>query len=309
MDKLLKRLESPAWEQRAFTVMGLGSSDDPRVTPLLIKALGDPESEVRARAVGELLCREGLTIDDLRESLESPDANRRSAALSVLASFQKEAVPLLLELAKDDDRHVRMTAVMELKCIDPETGIPALKALLADEEMPADLIEQMAQWGVPIPPGELLANLENNLRMIAAAQKRKREWLAERYRDADASALEDALKIKDFEEKRHAVLMLGENGDSRSVPALLRALDDRSWVMRGYIANALEAILDRCDAEGFEAWLMDGAEHLNMNAARHAAPVISHLKDMVAERKDMGGVLSESRLRAPKRPGKSRLKR
>jgi HEAT repeat protein len=123
----------------------LGWLDVPAAVPPLLRALRDPDEEVRANAA-EALHTPGhhdskSSVSALTMALGDPAAGVRSCAAQTVGDFgaaAESAVPDLIRLLADTDEDVRMFAVSSLGSIGHEIGpraqtvAPALCKMLAD---------------------------------------------------------------------------------------------------------------------------------------------------------------------------------
>lgn len=140
-----------------------------------------------------------------------------------------EAIPALIQVLEDEDEYVRSSAVFALGEIGPQPGVvPALLEALGDED------------------GFVRGTAAEALGKIGPEE-------------GVVSALMQAVGDEDAYVRQTAVLALKRigSGAAAAVPALIQALQDKSDRVRGYAAEALEAITGQQfgqDAARWQQW-------------------------------------------------------
>lgn len=245
--------------------------------PVLVRAVGDPDSQVRrtARRVVEDLAiarhrlqrraAGGAVEDPLQEALRGlvpalaagtadPDVQARRAAIDALEPLGNDAAgaaPALVLALGDPDRFVRWSASRVLGKIAPaEAGaaVPALIRLLGDNDLDlrrgaAAALEKYgpeAKAAVPVLVDTLNAT---DVEMRVAAIHTL-EGIGNEARPA-IPALAAALGDPDARVRQAAAEALGRFGSSASavIAPLRRALDDENADVRRAVSDALLSIL------------------------------------------------------------------
>jgi HEAT repeat protein len=119
----------------AVRALGLAGSQHPHVVvPPLLRALEDPEPEVRRMAANAIAwCRDEACVAALRSRLADVAAVVRAAALHALARLgDGELEGAVLPLLKDPDPAVRLEAVRCLRLHGTPSSIPALAGMAGD---------------------------------------------------------------------------------------------------------------------------------------------------------------------------------
>lgn len=120
---------------RSLAAAAIGKIGDPRGGPVLVEALADKSINLQLAALkhlGRLRYREALPA--VREFLVAPDPRlRRTAALTLGALKDANAVPGLLTMARDDESPlVRPAAVEALGMMGDESLVPELLLMVND---------------------------------------------------------------------------------------------------------------------------------------------------------------------------------
>ncbi len=185
----------------------------------------------------------GKTLADWQAQLgKGTSAHRGRAAMALgLGPFGKTAVPALVAVLGDKDRHVRRCAIVALgyRGSDAATAVPALeKALAAAKDKDREPILRSLGWigeaSVPVLIRELHDNLGNS------------DGFCEAFRDAGKTgilALARSLEDRDRDVRLVAAMVLARQPEENRGPAavaLARALKDRE--MRPIVQECLKKI-------------------------------------------------------------------
>lgn len=159
-------------------------------------------------AASALTLADAETLPTLRQMLADPDAERRWWAVRGLAAVGGEAATrLIIRALADPDTDVRACAVVALAHLTPPTAIDPLVARLSDSSayvsrLTADALSLFGQPAV--------------------------------------DPLIEALETGDTAQRAGAARALRTLESPQAIPALYRALDDRSAVVTHYAKEALD---------------------------------------------------------------------
>ncbi|WP_455243159.1 HEAT repeat domain-containing protein [Petrachloros mirabilis] len=173
-----------------------------------IDLLKDPDWVVRREAaitLGEM--GDERCIEPLCNALRDGDWQVREVAIDGLGQIGSPAVELLIKLLRDWD--VRKYAIMALGKIRDERVLDPLMAQLRNDEFKDDATNALVELGEP-----------------------------------SVERLIHALKDKDENIRKQAVLALGRIKHSDAIDPLIEMLGDKDWFTRLTAAAALEAIGD-----------------------------------------------------------------
>ena len=186
-----------------------------------IDLLKDPDWAVRREAVitlGEM--GDERCVEPLARSLRDGDWQVREAAVEALSMVGSPSVDPLIKQLRDWD--IRKYAIRALGKIKDERVLVPLVAQLRSDEFKEDATEALVELGQP------------------AVEK-----------------LLTALKDKDENVRKQAVIALGRIKDPEAVDALIERLQDKDWFIRLTAAAALETIGDERGREAIKPLLQD----------------------------------------------------
>ena len=215
LEGLTQNLESSLAFRRREAAVGLArfSNQPDRVAPALVKALHDPNGEVRKnaleslRALGNLPESVAPQLLELIQASDDPAVRRQSATFLAYARLPGVGAALVRAL-DDPDAGVRLAAVhaLSIQKASPEPG-PAIEKLLA----------MLASS----PPDEMRAALVQTLPAVGAGQERVARALADLVsKDPNAQVRNDA------------VYQLRKTSFGFEIPAMIAALEDENPQVR-----------------------------------------------------------------------------
>lgn len=197
-----------------------------------IDLLNDPDWVVRREAVitlGEM--GDERCIEPLARALRDGDWQVREVAVEGLGQVGSPAVELLVKLLRDWD--VRKYAILALGKIRDERVLDPLMLQLRNDEFKDDAISALADLGMPSVP-----------RLVAA------------------------LRDKDENVRKSAVLALGRIKSGEAVDPLIDMTRDPDWFIRLTAAAALEAIGDERGRDAIKPLLKDSDLVVKMRVER-----------------------------------------
>ncbi|ALA57610.1 HEAT repeat domain-containing protein [Nitrospira moscoviensis] len=197
-----------------------------------IDLLNDPDWVVRREAVitlGEM--GDERCVEPLARALRDGDWQVREVAIEALGQVGSPAVETLLKLLRDWD--VRKYAILSLGKIRDERVLDPLMHQLRNDEFKDDAINALVELGEPAVP-----------RLIAA------------------------LKDKDENVRKSAVLALGRIKNNEAIDPLIEMLSDKDWFTRLTAAAALESIGDERGREAIKPLLKDPDMVVKMRVER-----------------------------------------
>jgi HEAT repeat protein len=200
----------------AVAVLGELGPQDIGAIPALIRALGDPEDNVKWKAGHPLKQFGRVAVPALLPLLDSPDADLRYRAVMVLGAIgpeAEEAIPALLSRLEDPDQYLPWSTANALGRIGPaaKAAVPALKALCSHP-----------QTHVRINAAEALSRITGRCGKMV-------------------SILIGALEDPDWRVQQDVYLKLDEMGSAAHavVPVLVEKLRDRDYPLRHFAADTL----------------------------------------------------------------------
>ena len=197
-----------------------------------IDLLSDPDWVVRREAVitlGEM--GDERCVEPLARALRDGDWQVREVAIEAMGQVGSPAVDTLLKLLRDWD--VRKYAILSLGKIRDERVLDPLMHQLRNDEFKDDAINALVELGEPAVP-----------KLIAA------------------------LKDKDENVRKSAVLALGRIKNSAAIDPLIEMLSDKDWFTRLTAAAALESIGDERGREAIKPLMKDPDMVVKMRVER-----------------------------------------
>lgn len=205
---LIEQMHHPDQNQRSAAILALGNMDHPDKLPLLIQAL---------QTEPNLYVREDITYAIVRVG--------------------DSALPLLLDLLKDDRPDVRHHAAHVLGKMAHPDAVAALMDVLDDEApmVAAKAVLALQQIGDPAAIPTLLRLLGHPHREVQAAL----QTAMQHFGTAAVDPLIRAVEHAQWQVREQAADSLGLIADEAAVPALLPLRQDAQWRVRFSVANAL----------------------------------------------------------------------
>jgi HEAT repeat protein len=197
-----------------------------------IDLLNDPDWVVRREAVitlGEM--GDERCIEPLAKAMRDGDWQVREVAVEAMGQVGSPAVEMLLKLLRDWE--VRKCAILALGKIRDERVLDPLMLQLRNDEFKDDAINALVELGEPALP-----------RLIAA------------------------LRDKDENVRKSAVLALGRIKNGDAIDPLIEMLGNPDWFTRLTAAAALESIGDERGREAIKLLLKDPDMVVKMRAER-----------------------------------------
>jgi HEAT repeat protein len=242
--------------------------------------------------------------DSLTKALKDNDSNIRKLAVQVLRNNGMPAVGSLIQALKDDeDPNIRKETAEALGFIgDVKAILPLIQALKDDDDrVQEESMKALIKIGVPSIDAlaKVLNDRNNQVRKHAVQalgeikDARAVESLIQVFTDSDVDVLGDAvsalekigiasveslikaLKDRDSQIRKLAVVALGEIRDARAVEPLIQVLSDNDSNVRGEAADALSKISDIRAVEPLIQVLSDN----DSNVRGEAADALSKISD------------------------------
>jgi HEAT repeat protein len=231
---------------RFWAARGLAKLDDARAVLPLLKAMGDPDDEIRTIATKGL--REfspARVIGPLIKAFGDANIDVRNHAAWIILKFGRDAVSPLIAALRDKDKFVRARAALALGGLgDARAVSPLITALQEDTntDVRQNAAEALGRLGNARAVTPLLTALED--RNIAVRGKAA-DALGELGDARAIASLIKALEDKNAAVRGNAAWALGELGDARAVDALIQALSKgKGAAVRAGAAKALGELGD-----------------------------------------------------------------
>ena len=197
-----------------------------------IDLLNDPDWVVRREAVitlGEM--GDERCVEPLARTLRDGDWQVREVAIEAMGQVGSPAVDTLLKLLRDWE--VRKYAILALGKIRDERVLDPLMLQLRNDEFKDDAVDALVALGEPA-----------------------------------VERLIGALRDKDENIRKCAVLALGRIKSSEAIDSLIAMLGDKDWELRLLAAAALESIGDERGREAIKPLLKDPDMVVKMRVER-----------------------------------------
>lgn len=202
------------------------------------------------------------TLQELLNDLHDRRAFRRWTAAGALQDYPSpEVVAALCQALQDSNSTVRFAAALSLKEIGGPDVLPALWKALADPDYLVRGLVLDAAETTPdaAAPEALHAALARELTPPVIRKDNLWVWLS------DAVQAQDSAEAASF--RYRLVRILGEVGDSQSIPHLLEALNHRDPTLRSHAGEAIGRLAQRCPGPG----LREAVEPLRQMAVLNPA--------------------------------------
>jgi HEAT repeat protein len=246
--------KDPELRMQSLIALGEIGADSKAALPAIVKSLGDEQPSVRygaTFALGRIAVPNNEATAQLKKQLDSPDPFLKLISAWSLArtnpndkTIVDQAVKLLVESLKAEDKHVRAAAargLFELN-LPREQVAPVFAELLADKDpvVQANVAEALATLGEKAIPRIIKALESDDSEAMAVAVIRR---LGPKAKDAvPALALELNDSSGDYRrEVCFAIAAVGPDAKA-AVPALIKALEDAEPQVRHSATYALGKI-------------------------------------------------------------------
>jgi cyclophilin family peptidyl-prolyl cis-trans isomerase/HEAT repeat protein len=239
-------------------IRALGRIGDPAAAPVLLKLVQAPKADpvLRVDAVAALGGVGGAgTFDALVDLLGDKDPLVRGAVLRSLAAIDREGFLFTLS-ALDPDPHwsVRAALASVLGTLPPDSGLPRLRAMLADADQRVipSVVAALAKVHAPDLADVLIARLKADDAAVRAAAATA---LVDLKPPAAAGPLADAyhlgLRDSEYGARWAALTALAQYGAEAApvLPVLNEALADKDWAVRVQAASLLKQYDSASDAD------------------------------------------------------------
>jgi HEAT repeat protein len=211
LNNLIEALQNPDKSARSEAIFDLDKVDDAAVLDILIQAMRTETDLLVQEDITWALVRRAeaavpLLIDLLKD--ESP-ATRHSAAHTLGKIKDERAIDALMQAVEDENLKVVLKAAFSLSQIGNERAIPAIIKLVGheDREVQATVLRVLDSFGAAAVPTLIVA-------------------------------LED----EQWQVREQAADILGQIGLEIALPAIQTALQDEYWQVRFAAVNALAYI-------------------------------------------------------------------
>jgi HEAT repeat protein len=251
-------------------VLELAALQKPAAVPLLVRALKDPEVEVRAAtAWGLLNYNDARVAAGLRETLNDDDDRVRASAVWALSHIGGKAVlPDVVRLATNDASGVvRFRAVWGLALIRDKSALPIVINALGDYN--TSVRERSALIALEaLADNTVVSRVLTQTNNVLPATRRVVMYLLARYGDKSVvPALKQALTDPDQLVRAEAALSLGKLKARDALANLLPLLADPDEHIRGSVAHAVGLIGDKSAIEALRPALEDKSAFVRAVAA------------------------------------------
>ncbi|MHB9134167.1 MAG: HEAT repeat domain-containing protein [Armatimonadota bacterium] len=283
VDALIKAAKDKSPGVRRAAITALGLIGEPRVVEILLSALNDDKRGVKlavVTALGDI--GNSRAVEPLTAGLRDKDPDIRKAATASMVKLGAAAVDTLIGAINDPDEYLRQESMRALGHIKDPRAINPLLAILKvrgpDYKIAADALEELG-WK-PSKSEERV--------LFAFARGQFDTAVAE-----GAAAVEPLVIMLQTEHgadmRTVAARALGQIGDKRAIPALVRAMYDESADVHEAAAGALGQIGDPSAIEPLIAVLNEESPDLRESAIRalgqlHSAraidPLVSALRSI-----------------------------
>ncbi|MDH5682618.1 MAG: HEAT repeat domain-containing protein, partial [Spirochaetota bacterium] len=251
--RYISYLKGHSLQLKRIAVKKLGSYRDNRSVPVLIRALGDQDYEVRFYARKSLAMLGELALSGVMSSLKSGSTRVRKGCAGVLGDMALEGgiSALIHSLNNDRNEEVRSAAAESLGRIGHEDGVEVLIAAMSDRK-----------WRVRSSSARSLGQIGDT-------------------RGVDP--LIQGLKDSNSYVRIHSAEALGRIRSRKAVPQLIRLLKDGNPEAREAAAWALGKIADRRAVKPLlNSMLKDGSPNVKKEA-REALKRLGYSKQEIDE--------------------------
>jgi HEAT repeat protein len=297
----LEELRSRHGRVSQAVAYALGRMAEPEAPALLRRMLSDPAPLTRLAAAEALCARpDPRAAESLAPLLKDPDAEVRQGLARALSRLGEAAVPLFLELASEEQKSIRFSAVKFLSATKDPRSLPVLFA--AQDDADKGIREMAAAAVAQIPKQQLVALAAQSLREHrSSVRNRALELLAEAKDPASADALAAVLDDKDAALRTTAAEILQSLGDPRGVEAVARMLADPDADRRRLAAELLAGWGDARGADTLLQIVLSTPRHvpepvINPKTGKPLRPPVSIEAKRTAQTMRLLGRLGDKRV-------------
>jgi hypothetical protein len=236
-DRCLAQLDAPQWWKRADAAAVLGWFQEPPVVTALVRALDDPQVQVRLEAARALTRLDALpSVAGVVARLAVVDASNSLAVKEIFRSLGPRAVPELINVLDSDvAASVKMLTADALGHIGDPRAVPALlKLFQAETSAPPteNLSPKMRR-----KPGS--AHPDRSAHPAIALRLAVMQALSVLVDPRALAAVLAALSDPVWEVRAQAAQCASQLGSAEAIAPLARLLEDEHWWVRFHAAEAL----------------------------------------------------------------------
>jgi HEAT repeat protein len=185
IDPLAEMLRTGTPDKQFAAIKALGDINDPRVTRVMVEALGKPSPGVRIAALGFLeRYADPSTYEAVERLLKDSNPGIRGAVIEAMARCGgQRAVPALIRAVKDTSWEVRNAAVKALGALGATAAVDAICQLMRDpdRDVRESAVVTLGRIGSRRATGALILamlDVESVVRSAAAVSLRQvnRQW-------------------------------------------------------------------------------------------------------------------------------------
>jgi HEAT repeat protein len=246
LEPMIEAFRDPDAKVRSSTLGAILRSGDPRAIDILKAALKDPVSQVRIDAAAQLgYSKTDWAFTLLVEALKTVDNDlRHSAARALGGTADPRAVEALIGLLKDKDGMVQFSACSSLGKLKDRRAVEPLTMVLLASIFNGNAADALGEIGDPRAIGPLVQAVRDPKNQSKDTYTRALGKIGGPAVEALIGLSKDADHNGELAVRRDAIFALGLTGDSRAVPTLIAALEDRDGMVASNAGSALAALKD-----------------------------------------------------------------
>lgn len=235
---LLQQLQSSEKNNKNFSALVLGESQDKRVVNELISILNDDSWVVCAAAAKSLVHRGESVIPELMEPLKTANYNVAFWITKVFSRLGQKGIQVLIQFLRLKNKNVRVLVTEALAESKDLSVVPYLLECLKDET-----------YSVQNHAAEAIASLGEGvvepLVSLIKDEPQMHEWMIRIFQklgNKRVRPLIDLLKHPDRDVRMRAAELLGSTGSENAIKPLIDTLSDKVWLVRKSSATGLAEI-------------------------------------------------------------------
>ncbi|MFH0878771.1 MAG: HEAT repeat domain-containing protein [Lentisphaerota bacterium] len=252
IDPLIASLNDENTDVRSNAAEALGELKDPRAVEPLTQLLRDPSlSRAAAWALGEI--KDSRAVPSLIQSLGSENQGIRENAASALSHIGAVAVEPMMASLKTGSAEARQSGAWALGEIKDHRAMPLLMELLKDEDMlvRAKALEALGSIASPLSYDAIHSMTRDGKPLVRA---KAIQALALLHNPESTKTMIEALHDDNNFVRESAAEALGDLGNPRAIEPLIEALaDDRSGSMSKALAK-LSGVSHSSQSQWREWW-------------------------------------------------------